>query len=659
MSRSLKGFIVVAWIVGSLWPSCALAANQIMGIRHWVAPDHTRVVIDTVAEAAFTVEKGERKITIDLEDTSFPDHIPQPILINKPGLEQVAITARDPSGVRVELTLPAQVQTTVLKLNPFQDKPYRIVIDIALPEVAKKESEARKRIKITRKDRIVVIDPGHGGEAVGAVGKKGTFEKDVVLSIGRRLQGVLNKKPGYRAFLTRDGDYYVSFRKRMMIAREYGADLFVSIHADAARNRKAGGSSVYCLSTGGASSEAAKILAKNENLADVVGGVPNGEGGEDSDPIILDMFQTNTINQSKTFGVSLLGHLQRENHLKFTNVQEAQFLVLKLPEIPSVLVETAYISNAKEEKLLNSPRFQIRIAQAIANSIGEFIPPLPLVAVSVPDAKEEKPKVKKGQKEQAKTTQTEAIGAVIEARGDAANRTTDIDSTPGKKELPPEVKTEESSAVPVAKNDDLPSSAKAMESRPVSITKKNGAPPQAKAVESPVDPAVKKNEAPSSEKVLDSPPDPAAKKNKLPPPAKTMESPAVREKAVFYRVQRGDTLEKIARKHATSISVLLSLNHMKLRDPLYVHRRLKISEAAAIPEKKGNQGVKAPASERKSLPAEKSKKVVYRVKKGDSLALIAKRHGTTVAALVKLNRLKPAAPLYVDRKLVISENPAL
>ncbi len=631
MSRTLKGFMILAWIFGSFWPSFALATNQIMGIRHWVAPDHTRVVIDTVDEATFTVEKGERKISIDLEDTSFPDHIPQPMLIKKPGLDEVAITPRAPSGVRVELALPAQVQTTVLKLKPFQDKPYRIVIDIVLPEVAKKESEARKRVKITRKDRIVVIDPGHGGEAVGAVGKKGTFEKDVVLSIGRKLQGVLNKKPGYRAFLTRDGDYYVSFRKRMMIAREYGADLFVSIHADAARNRKAGGSSVYCLSTGGASSEAAKILAKNENLADVVGGVPNGEGGEDSDPIILDMFQTNTINRSKTFGGSLLQHLQRENHLKFTNVQEAQFLVLKLPEVPSVLVETAYISNAKEEKLLNSPRFQTRIAQAIANSIGEFLPPLPLVAVSVADAKEEKPKQKglKERKELDKATQVEAIGDVIAARGDAANRTTGIDSAPGKKELSPEVKTEESSPVPVAKNDELPSSAEAIESRPVSITKKNGAPPQAKTVESPVDPAVKKNEAPSSEKVLDSPPDPApkkkgpspsvkteeaapvpstkknvpsqpakavdsppdppAKKNKFPPPAKTVENPPVREKAVFYRVQRGDTLEKIARKHSTSIGVLLSLNHMKLRDPLYVHRRLKISECPSG-EKGGSGG---------------------------------------------------------------------
>ncbi|MBA4422055.1 MAG: hypothetical protein C0390_02995 [Syntrophus sp. (in: bacteria)] len=570
MSRTLKCFMILTWIFGSFWPSCALATNRIMGIRHWVAPDHTRVVIDTVDEAIFSVEKGERKLIIDLEDTSFPNHISQPILINKPGLEGVAIATRAPSGVRVELALPAQVQTTVFKLKPLQDKPYRIVIDIVLPEVAKQESEARERVKITRKDRIVVIDPGHGGEAVGAVGKKGTFEKDVVLSISRKLQRALNKRPGYRAFLTRDDDYYVSFRKRMMIAKEYGADLFVSIHADAARNRTAGGTSVYCLSTGGASSEAAKILARYENLADSVGGVPNGEGGEDSDPIILDMFQTNTINRSKSFGASLLQHLQKENHLKFQTVQEAPFLVLKLPDVPSVLLETAYISNAKEEKLLKSPRFQTKIAEAVADSIAEFLPPLPPVAVLVTGGKAEK------QKDQDKTTRVEALGEVSTAKKEGASRTVD--------------------AKPAAKN------------------------------------------GPSA-------------------PGKAGESPSLREKATFYRVQKGDTLEKIARKHSTSLGILLKLNRIKPRDPLYVNRLLKISEASA--EKKGEQGVKAPVSEGKSLPAEKAKKVIYRVKKGDTLATIAKKHGTTVSVLVKLNRLKPTEPIYVDRKLVVSGNPAL
>jgi N-acetylmuramoyl-L-alanine amidase len=560
---------MICWIFIFFLPASASAANQITNIRHWVAPDHTRVVIDTVDDVLFSVEKEERKIIINLEDTSFPDHISQPILINKPGLEGMAITVRAPSGVKVELALPVQVQTTVFKLKPFQDKPYRIVIDIVLPEVAQQESEARERVKTTRKDRIIVIDPGHGGEAVGAVGKKGTFEKDVVLSIGRKLQGVLSKRPGYRAFLTRDGDYYVDFSKRLTIAREYGADLFVSIHADAAKNRSAEGSSVYCLSSGRASSEAAKILARNENLADIVGGVPNGESGEGTDPILLDMFQTNTLNQSKTFGSCVLQNLQKENNLKFTNVQEAPFYVLKLPEIPSLLIETAYISNAKEEKLLKSAGFQMRMAEAIANSITTFLPPLLPVAVSVTAGTEKK------KKEQNQTAPVEAVGEVIPAKGAKVSRVPDAE------------------------------------------------------------PAVKNGRS---------------------APVKAGEISSI-QKTTVYRVQKGDTLEKIARKHDTSVGFLLTLNHMKLRDPLYVNRLLKIVDVSM--EKKENQGLKGPVAEGKNVPAGKTGKVIYRVKKGDTLALIAQRHGTTVGAIAKLNRLKPSNPLYVDKKLIISENPAL
>jgi N-acetylmuramoyl-L-alanine amidase len=393
MSRAGKLFVIlVIWIFGSGWPSCALALNQILNIRHWVAPDHTRVVIDTSEDVSFTVEKGERMIAFDLEDTSLPSHLPRITILKKPGLEGVALSTRPRSGVRVELILPGPLQTTVFKLKKFQDKPYRIVIDIILPDAAKQESEARERIKVTRKARVVVIDPGHGGDAPGAVGKKGTFEKNIVLAIAKKLRDILNGREGYRAFLTRDNDYYVSFKKRLMIAREYGADLFVSIHADAARNREACGSSVYCLSTGAASSEVARILAQNENMADIVGGVPNGEGSDASDPIILDMFQTHTINQSRTFGGILLRELGAANHLKFKTVQEARFLVLKLLEIPSILVETAFISNAKEEKLLRNIRFQTRIAEGVARSVVEFLPPLPPAAVTVSTGKNEEPK---------------------------------------------------------------------------------------------------------------------------------------------------------------------------------------------------------------------------------------------------------------------------
>jgi N-acetylmuramoyl-L-alanine amidase len=384
MSYTGKFLVILAvWIFGSGGTSSAMALNEILNIRHWVAPDHTRVVIDTSEDPSFIVHKGERHIAVDLDTASMPPNLPPITILNKPGVDGIVLSTLADSGVRVEISLPGPLQTNVFKLKQFQDKPYRIVIDISLPDAAKQERDARERIKVTRKSRIVVIDPGHGGEAPGAVGKKGTLEKNVALAIALKLRDILNQKEGYRAFLTRDGDYYVSFKKRLMIAREYGADLFVSIHADAARNREAGGSSVYCLSTGAASSEAARILANNENLADVVGGVPNGEGNDASDPIILDMFQTHTINQSRTFGTILLRELGAANHLKFTSVQEAPFRVLKLPEIPSILIETAYISNAKEEKLLRTSRFQMQIAEGVARSVVAFLPALPATRASL------------------------------------------------------------------------------------------------------------------------------------------------------------------------------------------------------------------------------------------------------------------------------------
>ncbi len=224
MTRAQKLIAAIGlWILVSLWPTSAQALNQILNIRHWVAPDHTRVVIDTPDEVLFNVEKQNGRIAIELEETAFPTHIPNLLVLNKPGLESVTILPGPQSGLRVELSVPVQAQTTVFKLKRIQDKPYRIVIDIVLPDVAKRESEAREQIKTARKDRIIVIDPGHGGESLGAVGRGGTFEKDVVLSIGRKLRDILNRRPGYRAFLTRDGDYYVSFKKRLRIAREYGA----------------------------------------------------------------------------------------------------------------------------------------------------------------------------------------------------------------------------------------------------------------------------------------------------------------------------------------------------------------------------------------------------------------------------------------------------
>jgi N-acetylmuramoyl-L-alanine amidase len=508
MPRAGKLFLILnLWILASLWPSSASALNRILGIRHWVAPDHTRVVIDTSEDARFTAEKEDRRFFVDLELTEFPSHLPEQIVMNKPGLEGMALSTRTPSGVRVELSLPGPVQTSVFKLKKYLDKPYRIVIDIVLPEVARKESENRERVKITRKDRIVVIDPGHGGEALGAVGRRGTFEKEVVLSISKKLRDLLSGQEGYRAFLTRDGDYYVSFQKRLTIAREYGADLFISIHADAAKNRTAAGGSVYCLSTGGASSEAAKILARNENLADVVGGVPNGEGSDASDPIILDMFQTHTLNQSRIFGGRLLKHLERANHLKFAMVQEAPFRVLKLPQTPSVLVETAYISNPKEEQLLRSDRFQRQIAEAVATSIVEFIPPFPPVAVSVRDGE----KAERNKEERVTVNEKQQQGG--ERTPLPVNRLLKISgsSTSGKKE---------------------------------------------------------------------------AKAN----PETKLKSPAKKDTVVLYRVKKGDTLAKIARRYGTTARILMEINHLKPSEPLFVDRKINVPVSPSMLREREGQG---------------------------------------------------------------------
>ncbi len=347
-------------------------AAEITNVRYWAAPDHTRVVIDVEDEPSFEIQEGKKNLILNFKDGLCSDNLPDEILINKPGIKKVVLNTEVEGSVKVEIILDKYSRTQVFKLKKFQDKPNRVVVDIFLQEVPLKEI-IREPIAKSKKKKIIVIDPGHGGDDPGAIGKKGTYEKNIVLAIGQEIKKAVNKVPGYRAVLTRDGDYYVSFSKRLQIAKDLKASLFISIHADAALNRQARGSSVYCLSTRGASNEAAKLLAKNENLADIIGGVPNGEGETDSDNIILNMFQTNTINMSKTYASYLMQNLNKVNCLKHENVQEAAFRVLKLPDIPAVLIETAYISNEEEERLLKSSTFRKSLAQAIVSSTTEYL----------------------------------------------------------------------------------------------------------------------------------------------------------------------------------------------------------------------------------------------------------------------------------------------
>ncbi|MCE5266172.1 MAG: N-acetylmuramoyl-L-alanine amidase [Deltaproteobacteria bacterium] len=653
MPRAGKLFLILAvWIFGSGWVATAWAQNQILNIRHWVAPDHTRVVIDMTEDAPFKVEKGEQKLAIDIEATSLPSQLPAAIVLKKPGVDQILLSSPTPAGVRVELLLPGPVQSTVFKLKKFEDKPYRIVVDLVLPDAEKKESEARERVKVTRKARIVVIDPGHGGDAPGAVGKKGTFEKDVVLAIAKKLRDQLNSKEGYRAFLTRSGDYYVSFKKRVTIAREYGADLFVSIHADAARNRDAHGTSVYCLSTGGASSEAAKILARSENLADVVGGVPNGEGSDVSDPIILDMFQTHNINQSRNFGGLLLGELSAANGLKFASVQEAPFRVLKLPEVPSILVETAYISNPNEEKLLRSDRFQMQLAQGMARSIVQFLPPLPPAAVTVTAGKGEgsKPKGAAGQGKGPAKRMAAVKGApapeVSAGKEETEAKQQDTTAGEGEGPLKPKIAAQSPPAPTVA------AGGEEAESKPQDATAAEGKVPAKRKI------AQKRSPNPvaaaGKEETETKPKDAAAGEEKEPAKprltGKGAPAPAVsagkeegggKPQEASSGQEKGPAKRKVAAKGAPA-PVVSAGKQAKEPKP---QEALAGQGKGPAKRKVAAKGVPAP-------PAAKPERF-YRVKKGDTLAEIAAKHGTTTQVLMELNRLKRPNLLYVDRKLIL------
>jgi N-acetylmuramoyl-L-alanine amidase len=610
----------------------ALDANagvKILNVRHWVAPDHTRVVIDTSDEPEFVVEKTREKILVDFKETVVPGEIPYRNILNKPGIKSISWLQLPPQTIRVEILLADHVDSSVFKLKRFEEKPDRIVIDIELPEVEQRETREREEVKTQRKNKIIVIDPGHGGEDPGAIGLSGTQEKDVVLKIGKKLRDVLNKKEGYRAFLTRSGDYYVPFNKRLKIAREYGADLFLSIHADAARQRSARGFSVYCLSTGAASSEAAKLLARKENLADIIGGSPNGESSDESDPIVLNMFQTNTLNVSKTYAKGVLRNMKSVLPLKFNTVQGAPFRVLKLPEIPSLLVETAYISNKTEERLLSSSRYQKQIAEALAGSIMEFLPLEP--------AGKPSPAVQVTKKE----IQAEPVGAVKDADRFREKMAVDNETvkSPDEKILIYKVRKGES-LERIARRHDVTLS---------SLLKLNKM-----KLDDPLLAGRKIKIAVAEKKIEESRPEPRETirtADKAPRKNGNLSSDQKPDITV-YKAREGDSLDKIARRHGTTLGALLKINKMKINEPLSVGRVVKLKEMDGDREEPSTRASGARA-------VKTDKYTYYRVKKGETLELIARRNGTTIQNLQQLNRMKPSDPLLANKKLKLPQNPPL
>ena len=404
-------------------PLTAQASSIIMGVRVWPATDYTRVTLEYDFPIKYTqlLVKNPDRLVIDLEDVEFNSvlqSLPGKISETDPYIKIIRAGRNKPGVVRLVIELKSEVKPQVFTLVPVGDYGHRLVLDLyplepvdplmALleskpdappfdapeklppqdkPHDATPDSDAERnpnRPPQTQKPQItrmvtIALDPGHGGEDPGAVGKGGNFEKNVTLSVARRLKAKIDAENNMRSILTRDGDFFVPLGQRVSKARRVQADLFVSIHADAFIKPTARGSSVFVLSDHGASSSAARWLANKENAADLIGGVNLGVKDPYLARTLLDLSQTATAADSLKLGRDVLGELGRINDLHKGKVEEAAFAVLKAPDIPSILVETAFISNPEEEKRLIDDDYQDKMAEAILRGIKRYFaknPPL-------------------------------------------------------------------------------------------------------------------------------------------------------------------------------------------------------------------------------------------------------------------------------------------
>lgn len=368
-------------------------ASDIRGVRLWRAPDNTRLVFDLsgpVTHNLFTLKAPER-IVIDVNGAKLSTQFDKLPLANTP-INSMRSAQRTANDVRLVIDLSAEVNAKSFVLAPNQEYGHRLVVDLfdkepaaparqtapkAAPQSAQTAPVAAPigRATAGQRDIIIAIDAGHGGEDPGAIGPGKIYEKKVVLEMARELQRLINAERGYKAELVRTGDYFIPLRKRTEIARKKGAELFISIHADAAPRSSAFGGSVYALSAGGATSETARWLADAENRSDLIGGA--GAVGIDTNDkmlagVLLDLSMTATLSSSLNVGQKVLSNMGRITHLHKRRVEQAGFMVLKSPDIPSILVETGFISNPDEAKKLQTKSHQQALARAIQTGVKQF-----------------------------------------------------------------------------------------------------------------------------------------------------------------------------------------------------------------------------------------------------------------------------------------------
>jgi N-acetylmuramoyl-L-alanine amidase len=364
-------------------------------VRLWAEPDHTRVVFDTSGAVTpakvFTLQNPDR-LVIDVPAAQASSAIESATVTGL--VTRVRAAKNGNSTLRIVLELKQSVSARTFSLKPNDQYGHRLVVDlyetdsnagvvkdVVVKNAAVAENAVAKKPVVRKsvadnpaalRDLVIAIDAGHGGNDPGAKGRRGTQEKTVVLAIARKLAALVEKEPGMRPVLIRDGDYYIGLRQRIDKARKHNADLFISIHADAFRDQRAHGSSVFVLSSRGASSEMGRWLADQENAADLAGGVSLDDKDDLLAEVLLDLSQSATIEASHEVAANMLGGLKRLGKMHKSSVQRAGFVVLKSPDIPSILVETAFISNPQEENKLLSTGHQQKLAQAMLTGIRDY-----------------------------------------------------------------------------------------------------------------------------------------------------------------------------------------------------------------------------------------------------------------------------------------------
>lgn len=374
----------------------AMAAD-LRELRLWESPEATRVVFDLSADTrhtVFTLSNPDR-VVIDLADLG-ADTLRRVNQVEGRGLVSKVRSGVQGKGIRVVLEVTQPLVPKTFTLKPSDDQGFRLVVDLP-GSVRAAPASAPVPVPVTEpavtatiapptavvpslppaprsqdKPIIIAIDAGHGGQDPGAIGKTGLQEKEVALAIARKLAKAINAEPNMRAVLTRDGDYYLGLRDRVNVARKHQADLFVSVHANAFHKPTMRGSAVYVLSDRGVTSEHARWLARKENEADLVGGVELHGKDHELAAVLIDLSQSATMEASFDVGSRILRSMGKVNVLQRADVQQAGFMVLKAPDIPSVLVETAFITNEREERLLGQSDYQDKLARSILDGVKGY-----------------------------------------------------------------------------------------------------------------------------------------------------------------------------------------------------------------------------------------------------------------------------------------------